>query len=176
MSGMMLPKLSFLMPRPASECIARRLRGLALYFACNKTRITARSVAKKLSYRLLLFEGICMKTIDLRKFNIIKEGIEFCVPDGNTEPGLEELLPTMERNEGAVYWLQPKGGTVEQQEACIRVNGMFYALSSKVEKAIFRSVRLTRDFRNYERLVDGTRKLVIPRRLFQEKLRTSRRV
>jgi len=53
---------------------------------------------------------------------------------------------------------------------------MFYALSSKVEKAIFRSVRLTRDFRNYERLVDGTRKLVIPRRLFQEKLRTSRRV
>jgi hypothetical protein len=65
---------------------------------------------------------------------------------------------------------------VEQQEACIRVNGMFYALSSKVEKAIFRSVRLTRDFRNYERLVDGTRKLVIPRRLFQEKLRTSRRV
>jgi hypothetical protein len=79
-----------------------------------------------------------MKTIDLRKFNIIKEGIEFCVPDGNTEPGLEELLPTMERNEGAVYWLQPKGGTVEQQEACIRVNGMFYALSSKVEKAIFR--------------------------------------
>jgi hypothetical protein len=117
-----------------------------------------------------------MKTIDLRKFNIIKEGIEFCVPDGNTEPGLDELLPTMERNEGAVYWLQPKGGTVEQQEACIHVHGLFYALRSKVEKAIFRSVRLTSDFRNYERLVDGTRKLVIPRRLFQEKLRTSRRV
>ena len=127
---------------------------------------------KKLSYLLLLSEGTCMKTIDLAKFNIIKEGIEFCVP----EPGLDDLLPTMDRNEGAVYWLQPKGGTVEQQEACIRVNGMFYALSSKVEKAIFHSVRLTSDFRNYERLVDGTRKLVIPRRLFQEKLRTSRRV
>ncbi len=52
------------------------------------------------------------------------------------------------------------------------MNGLFYALRSKVEKAIFRSVRLTSDFRNYERLVDGTRKLVIPRRLFQEKLRT----
>jgi hypothetical protein len=113
-----------------------------------------------------------MKTIDLSKFNIIKEGIEFCVPDTNTEPGIDDLLPTMERNEGAVYWLQTKGGTVEQQEACIHVNGLFYALRSKVEKAIFRSVRLTSDFRNYERLVDGTRKLVIPRRLFQEKLRT----
>ncbi len=62
-----------------------------------------------------------MKTIDLWKFNIIKEGIEFCVPDGNTEPGLDDLMPTMERNEGDVYWLQPKGGTVEQQEACILV-------------------------------------------------------
>ena len=41
--------------------------------------------------------------------------------------------------------------------ACICVNGKFYALGSKVEKAIFRNVRLTRDFRNYERLVDGTR-------------------
>ena len=75
-----------------------------------------------------------------------------------------------------MYWLQPKGGTVDQQEACICVNGKFYALNCKFEKAIFRSVRLTRDFQNYERLVDGTRKLVIPRRLFQEKLKTSRRV
>jgi hypothetical protein len=82
----------------------------------------------------------------------------------------------MERNEGAVYWLQPKNGTMEQQEACICVNGVFYALNSKFEKALFRNVRLTRDFQNIERLVDGTKKLVIPRRLFCEKLRTSRRV
>jgi len=56
------------------------------------------------------------------------------------------------------------------------VNGVYYALNSKFEKAIFRNVRLTRDFKSLERLVDGTRKLVIPRRLFYEKLRTSRRV
>jgi hypothetical protein len=49
-------------------------------------------------------------------------------------------------------------------------------LNSKFEKAIFRSMRLTRDFQNYERLVDGTSKLVIQRRLFHEKLRTSLRV
>ena len=89
---------------------------------------------------------------------------------------IDALLPAMERNEGAVYWLQPRGGTVEQQEACICVDGVFYMLNSKFEKPIFRNVRLTRDFQNYERLVDGTRKLVIPRRLFNEKMRTSRRV
>jgi hypothetical protein len=103
--------------------------------------------------------------------------MEFHVVTSSKESSaVAELLPNMERNEGAVFWLQPKHGTVEQQEACICVNGVYYALNSKFEKAIFRNVRLTRDFKNLERLVDGTRKLVIPRRLFSEKLRTSRRV
>ena len=121
-----------------------------------------------------------MKTIDISAYTIIKEGVEICVQrtpaDCTQSAPIDGLLPTMERNEGAVFWLQPKNGTVDQQEACICVNGTFYMLNSKFEKAIFRSVRLTRDFQNYERLVDGTRKLVIPRRLFHEKLRTSRRV
>ena len=118
-----------------------------------------------------------MKIVDISCFELIKEGIEFVTSSNKQrEQPLEELLPSVERNEGAVYWLHPKGGTVDQQEACICVNGMFYALNSAFEKAIFRSVRLTRDFQNYERLVDGTPKLVIPRRLFQEKLKTSRRV
>ena len=121
-----------------------------------------------------------MKTIDISAYTIIKEGVEICVQrtpaDCTQSAPIDGLLPTMERNEGAVFWLQPKNGTVEQQEACICVNGTFYMLNIKFEKAIFRSVRLTRDFQNYERLVDGTRKLVIPRRLFHEKLRTSRRV
>ena len=119
-----------------------------------------------------------MKVVDISCFVVIKEGVEFHIPNSSArkEEPIHALLPRIERNEGAVYWLQPKDGTVEQQEACICVNGMFYSLNSKFEKAIFRTVRLTRDFQNYERLVDGTRKLVIPRRLFQEKLKTSRRV
>jgi hypothetical protein len=118
-----------------------------------------------------------MKIIDISAFDIVKTGIEFQVVTSSKESSaVAELLPNMERNESAVFWLQPKHGTVEQQEACICVNGNYYALNSKFEKAIFRNVRLTRDFKNLERLVDGTRKLVIPRRLFYEKLRTSRRV
>jgi hypothetical protein len=50
----------------------------------------------------------------------------------------EELLSRIERYEGAVYWLQPKCGTVDQQEACICVNEIktryqtIYAEYSKV--------------------------------------------
>ena len=119
-----------------------------------------------------------MKVVDITAFDIVKPGIEFQIQSTTSrdDGAVAELLPDMERNEGAVFWLEPKGGTVEQQEACICVNGVFYALNSKFEKAIFRNVRLTRDFKNYERLVDGTSKLVIPRRLFSEKMRTSRRV
>jgi hypothetical protein len=116
-----------------------------------------------------------MKAIDVLDFDIIKCGVEFVTGVG-ARPGVEDLLPHMERNENYVYWMQPKGGAMEQQQACICVNGTYYALNNKLEKAIFRNVRLTRDFKNFERLVDGTRKLVIPQRLFQEKLRTSNRV
>jgi len=116
-----------------------------------------------------------MKAINVSEFDIIKCGVEF-VTTAVARPGVDDLLPHMERNESYVYWMQPKGGAIEQQLACICVNGTYYSLNSKLEKAIFRNVRLTRDFQNFERLVDGTRKLVIPQRLFQEKLRTSNRV
>jgi hypothetical protein len=116
-----------------------------------------------------------MKAIDVCDFDIIKCGVEFVTGVG-ARPGVDDLLPHMERNENYVYWMQPKGGSMDEQQACICVNGTYYALNNKLEKAIFRNVRLTRDFKNFERLVDGTRKLVIPQRLFQEKLRTSNRV
>jgi hypothetical protein len=90
-----------------------------------------------------------MKIIDISAFDIVKTGMEFHVVTSSKESSaVAELLPNMERNEGAVFWLQPKHGTVEQQEACICVNGVYYALNSKFEKAIFRNVRLTRDFKN----------------------------
>jgi hypothetical protein len=93
-----------------------------------------------------------MKIVDSSQFDMTKEGIEFRIPCSSVkkEDPEEELLPRIERNEDAVYWLQPKGGTVDQQEACTCVNGKFYTLNCKFEKAIFRSVRLTRDFQNYD--------------------------
>ena len=55
----------------------------------------------------------------------------------------------------------------------MRVNDNFYHPSFKLEKAIFRHIRLTRNFQNYELLEDGTKKLRIPLRLWLEKQRTS---
>ena len=114
-----------------------------------------------------------MKPLDISGFKIVKAGIKFNI----TPPfSVTDLIRHMERNDAFIFWLQPESGDVEQQEACIHVNGRYYMLNGKLEKAIFRNVRLTRDFRNYEHLVDGTKKLVIPKRLMNEKLRTSKRV
>lgn len=87
-----------------------------------------------------------------------------------------EVAMHLERSENLVYWYQPKFGNVEDQFACVHVNGAFYHLTNKLEKAVFRNVRLTRDFSNYEMLGDGTRKLRIPLRLLREKLRASSKV
>ena len=83
-----------------------------------------------------------MKILDISNFDVVKTGIEFHLQTSTDKdyPAVAELLPNMERNEDAVFWLQPRNGTVEQQEACICVNGKFYALNSKFEKAIFRNV------------------------------------
>jgi hypothetical protein len=112
-----------------------------------------------------------MKAIDVLDFDIIKCGVEFVTGVG-ARPGVDDLLPHMERNENHLYWMQLKGDSMDEQQACICVNCTYYTLNNKFEKAIFRNVRLTSDFKNFERLVDGTRKLVIPQRLFKEKLRT----
>lgn len=81
----------------------------------------------------------------------------------------------MEKNESYIWWLQPNSGDLQSQIASICVNQKFYALNLRLEKVIFRHIRLTKDFVNVEFLEDGTEKLRIPRRLLREKLRTAMR-
>lgn len=111
-----------------------------------------------------------MKLLGVSEFDIVKAGKRYSMPP---PVQVQSLIESMERNESYIYWLKPKGGGVEDQFASINVNGKFYLLNSKLEKAIFRNVRLTKDFRNYELLADGTKKLRIPTRLLREKIRTS---
>ena len=114
-----------------------------------------------------------MKLMDLSNMNIVKAGVKHTIPQPLT---MTALMQRLERNESCVFWLQPRHGKTEDQVPCVNVNGNFYALSSKLEKAVFRNVRLTRDFHNYELLPDGTPKLRIPQRLLMEKYRTFTRV
>lgn len=111
-----------------------------------------------------------MKVIETQGMKMIKAG-KTCNLPGPIKVNM--LLQNMERNESYIYWMQPSEGGVEDQLACINVNGEYYQLNSKLEKAIFRNVRLTRGFTNCETLADGTKKLKIPQRLMKEKIRTS---
>lgn len=114
-----------------------------------------------------------MKQVDVSKYVIVKSGVEFKI----RQPfRMSDLIPHMERQEAYIFWLQPISGDVTEQEASVKINNVFYLLNSKLEKAIFRDRRLTRDFINREKLIDGTSKLLIPSRLMREKMRTSRRV
>lgn len=79
----------------------------------------------------------------------------------------------MQKNENYVYWLQPKNADFSLQIPALYVNGSYVQPSVKLEKAIFRHIRLTRNFQNFELLEDGRKKLRIPIRLLHEKQRTS---
>jgi len=85
------------------------------------------------------------------------------------------MVQMMEKNEAYIYWLQRPDADVQTQVAAVKINGLLYGLNMRLEKAIFRHIRLTKNFCNVEVLPDGTRKLRIPQRLFHEKLRTSHR-
>jgi len=111
-----------------------------------------------------------MKSIDVSAYVVVKAGVA-C--QSATPIGLEALVALMERNETYIYWLQPHHGGVLEQIPAICINGKFYHPNLKLEKAIFRHVRLSRDFENQELLEDGTAKLRIPARLMQEKLKSS---
>lgn len=117
--------------------------------------------------------AVRMKELDTNAVTVVKAGRKLELP---APLELGQLMRVLERNDASVFWMQPADGTVDDQFACVCVNDKYYALSAKLEKAVFRNVRLTRDFRNYEYLADGTKKLRIPHRLFAEKLRTSSRV
>ena len=75
------------------------------------------------------------------------------------------LAVIMERKESHVFWLQPHHGTMQEQIAAVMLNNVMYSMNLRVEKAVFRRIRLSRSFVNMERLQDGTPKLRIPARL-----------
>lgn len=114
-----------------------------------------------------------MKRLDVESYNVVKAG-QIC--ELTTPCRMEQLMQIMEKNESYIFWLQPKHRQeITSQIPCISLNGHFYDISAKLEKAVFRHIRLTRNFENKEILEDGTKKLRIPMRLLLEKKKTSQR-
>lgn len=113
-----------------------------------------------------------MKTLVCEEFDVVKAGREFTAAEPLDVPA---MVRRMEKNESYIFWLQRPLTDVQTQVAAVKINGQMYGLNMRMEKAIFRHIRLTKNFSNVEVLPDGTRKLRIPQRLFHEKIRTSNR-
>ena len=102
----------------------------------------------------------------------------------------------MEQNESIVTWLAPRGVfTMTDQFPVIRINRDYYSISLRMMKAIWRHVRLAKDFINadvskdgkaryidislclylFHKLTKDPHRLRIPVKLFGEKKRTQNR-
>lgn len=125
-----------------------------------------------LALYLCIQEASATRRLDVSKFRIVRSGTP-CTVKLPLEP--THLISVLEKQESTVYWLEPLSGNVHDQVAAIRVNDVMYSMSLRLEKAVFRHFRLTKNFNNIEYLEDGTPKLRIPVRLLREKLRTSHR-
>jgi hypothetical protein len=89
-------------------------------------------------------------------------------------PCSKQAIHLLERNTKVVTWLMKIGGGVNDQVPCIKYKEKFYSLSLRMQKAIYRHIRLKKGFQNLEN-VDGLLKLKIPDVLLKEKMRTQSR-
>jgi len=89
------------------------------------------------------------KVLDISGMDIIFREKEWKHPE---DPCAKSVVHLLERNESLVTWLQPRGGCVEDQIPAINVNGQYRTLSLRMQKSIWRHIRLKKGFVNMESL------------------------
>jgi len=110
-----------------------------------------------------------MREADVSGCRLLKAGVP-CTVDGEVDTNT--LVQMMRSEDKYIYWFQGN----DEQVSCVFVNGKYYSMPLRLEKAVFKNVRLSKHFLNREVLEDGTYKLRIPMRLLAEKKRTSQRL
>ena len=113
-----------------------------------------------------------MRLVDLSRNNIIKAGIPWAF---SGSPNSKNMIEHLERNESVITWMEPVGGSISQQFPAIRIHDQYYTLSLRQMKAVWRHVRLKKNFVNREVIPHVGTKLRIPEILLVEKLRTQQR-
>ncbi|EKX30889.1 hypothetical protein GUITHDRAFT_117645 [Guillardia theta CCMP2712] len=113
-----------------------------------------------------------MKQVDLTRNQLVVAGKAW---EHERSPCCRDMIRHLVRRECYCSWFQPSGGGLQDQFPAIRMGESYYTLSLRIQKAMFRHVRLTKGFRNVERLPDGRLKLRIPTQLLVEKKRTATR-
>ena len=112
-----------------------------------------------------------MRVIDISSMDIVSVGLPWRHP---ISPCSKQAIGLLERNTKVVTWLVPKGGQPQDQIPCILYNEKYFSLSLRMQKAIYRHIRLKKGFKN-EEVVNGMQKLRIPDLLLKEKIRTQSR-
>jgi hypothetical protein len=113
-----------------------------------------------------------MKRIDTEGMVLVHYGQDW---PHESPPCSKSMVSKLERNERLVFWLQPAGGSEQDQIPALKLQDGFYSLSLRMMKAIWRHVRLKKGFHNLERAQLGGYKLRIPNMLLTEKMRTQSR-
>lgn len=116
-----------------------------------------------------------MRPLDTSQMHIVQLGRAWEEHGKGYHPCSKQAMPLLEGHEELVSWLQPIDKGVEGQVAAIWYKEEFYPLSLRMMKAIYRRVRLRKDFCNIEKLSHGGHKLKIPMLLLNDKKRTQSR-
>ena len=112
-----------------------------------------------------------MRQINVENMIVVQSGIEW---NFDISPCSKQAIQYLEKNTKIVTWLMKPGGNVQDQIPCILYKGKFFSLSLRMQKAIYRHIRLKKGFNNLEN-IDGLEKLRIPDVLLKEKMRTQSR-
>ena len=78
--------------------------------------------------------GRSMKVIDMDVVDLVHSGESW---PHKQSPCSRQMLQHLERNEGVVTWVQPKGGTVQDQYPAIRIGEQYYTMSLRMMKAVW---------------------------------------
>lgn len=114
---------------------------------------------------------IIMRLIDTHNMEVVSAGLPW---SHNISPCSKQAIHLLERNTKVVTWFMPRGGASHEQVPCILYKDKHFSLSLRMQKAIYRHVRLKKGFKN-EETVNGMPKLRIPDLLLKEKIRTQSR-
>ncbi len=112
-----------------------------------------------------------MRLIDTHNMEVVSAGLPW---SHNISPCSKQAIHLLERNTKVVTWFMPRGGASHEQVPCILYREKHFSLSLRMQKAIYRHVRLKKGFKN-EETVNGMPKLRIPDLLLKEKIRTQSR-
>jgi hypothetical protein len=112
-----------------------------------------------------------MRLIDATHMEVVSVGLGW---RHAVSPCSKQAIHLLERNTKVVTWLMPTGGKATEQIPCILYKGKYCSLSLRMQKAVYRHIRLKKGFTN-EETVNGMQKLRIPDLLLKEKIRTQSR-